>query len=250
VSSQSSASIGQASSKAPAQATVTGVDCQGQLFRDAAQVIFLKDKKCMYLSKIKPSPDNSLLIEMPNGRESWRSDAAIRAVTRSLRDRSYFRVTLELERASSVVIETPEADEESAPPAPVAAPIPAPKVSVFASPVASTTPSLSTPKPFAPLPSFPQNKDSVPAGPTPAAKAAVNDVVRSIVVSEMEQWKREIQALIAGQIETVIEERLQALEARIEQQLNQLPVITAEAVQAMIADTIHAAIAAHGPQRR
>src|SRR3989304_4635256 len=94
-----------------ARATVTGVDSGGQLFRDQASVVYLKGQKCIYHSKHKPSSDGSVMIEIQsaqNGKESWRANAKVVRVSPIGPRQDAFRVTLELDRAHSLVIDAPD----------------------------------------------------------------------------------------------------------------------------------------------
>ena len=255
MSSSSSASNPQSQPKstAPLRATVTGVDTDAQLFRDSVRVIFLKDKKCIYLSKVKPSSDSALLIEIPNRGETWRSDASIRDISADRSEPGTFRVTLDLERSHSAVVELAEPEPEPEPPAPVedaasnVTPFPNPPNFEPAAIATPPAPVFENPQEFAPLPSFPRRRNLAPSIPPPeadepskapappqAVKAAVKDAVRAIMASEFEQWKQDIQNSFAGQIDAAFQQPLQRLEAKIAQKQN--PAITQETVQSLAAE--------------
>ena len=246
----------QPQSTVPLRATVTGVDTDAQLFRDSVRVIFLKNTKCIYLSKIKPSSDSILLIEIPNRGETWRSDASIRDISADRTEPDTFRVTLELERAHSAVVDVPEPE----PPAEVeeaasnVTPFPSPpnlEAPILAPPPA---PAFESRQEFAPLPSFPRRRNLAPPIPPPeadepakasappqAVKAAVKDAVRAIMASEFEQWKRDIQNSFAGQIDAAFQQPLQRLEAKLEQKQN--PAITQETMQRLAAEAAETVVA-------
>jgi uncharacterized protein YneF (UPF0154 family) len=242
------------------RATVTGVDSGDQLFRDNARVVFLKGQKCIYQSKFKPSPGSSVMIELRNGPEPWRSNAKVRAVSNAGAEPGSYRVTLELDRAHSAVIE--EADDDIAPPAKAIA-----SESDGSPDAPSETPETAVPDfspPPAPVP--------IPApahAPTPASKAALADVVRSVMAAEAERWKRQLQSAIGGQVETALRQPLQALEANIERRMQKQPAMTEETVrkiaahaaenaqiewattsQKIVAEAVRSAMAAEGDQQR
>src|SRR5882724_4897215 len=162
-------------SKNGVRATVTGVDSAGQLFRDSALVISLKGKKCICESSYKPSSDGSVMVELRIGGEAWRSDAKVRAVSSAGSGPGSFRVTLELERAHSAVIEAEDGDavppatsaatESKRPPAVVAPADPAPGSDLKApGTTAETTAPDGSPAP-APPPAPASKKISAPASP-------------------------------------------------------------------------------------
>ncbi|HEV8423378.1 MAG TPA: hypothetical protein VGQ40_08530, partial [Chthoniobacterales bacterium] len=137
----------QLNSTVPLRATVTGVDTDAQLFRASVRVIFLKTTKCIYLSKIRPSSDSVLLIEIQDRGETWRSDASISNISEDRAESDTFRVTLELERAHSAIVDVPEPE----PPEPSAPVEEAPSnVTPFPNPVSQEAPILAPP----PAPAF------------------------------------------------------------------------------------------------
>jgi uncharacterized protein YneF (UPF0154 family) len=218
------------------------VDSNGKLFRDNARVTFLKAKKCVYQSTVKPSRDSSVLVELRIGPESWRSDAKVQAVSPAGPERDGFRVTLELERAHTAVIET--ADEDPPPPAKASA---------------SASASETRPSPAADAPPIPQEMPAPQVSPPPAALPAdvIADIVRSLMASEVEQWKREAQNtadrqtdlirslvaseiaqskretqdLVAHQVESAVRQPLTRLEAAIQQHLHKQPALTPDSVR-------------------
>jgi hypothetical protein len=235
----------------PLRATVTGVDTNAQLFRDSVRVISLNGTKCIYLSKTRPSSDSVLLIEIPNRGEPWRSEASIRDASADRTEKNTFRVTLELERAHSAVVDVPEPE----PPALVenaaskVTPFPNPANLESPAQTAPPAPAFESPQEFAPLPSFPRRRNLAPPIPPPetddpakapapaqAVKAAVKDAVRTIMTSELDPWKRDIQNSVAAQIDAAIQQPLQKLEARLEQKFNQTPPLTRETVQMLAAE--------------
>jgi hypothetical protein len=297
VSSRSPATLEQnagSTSKNAVLAIVTGIDSTGQLFRDSARIIFLKGQKCIYQSKVKPSPDNAVLIEMRDGAEPWRSDAKVRSVSPAGREQDGFRVTVELERAHSAVIEC--ADEEAPPhvkdaaaertlppnanEAPAATksqpkkPVPPAAEEIASHDVVRATVEAAPPPPPArknnAVPAFTTPvADDVKPPPTSAARAAVADVVRSILASEVEQWKRDLQSSVADQVQAALRQPLQAMEAKIEQQRSKRPSITEESVQKIaaqaaenaqiewattsqkiVAEAVRAAVASDGDRQR
>jgi hypothetical protein len=246
------------------RATVTGVDSTGQLFRDSACVVLLKGQKCVYQSKYKPSPDNALLIEIREGGESWRCDAKIKSVSSAGQGRDGFRVTVELDRASSLVVESedtrehapgkefpveakpaslsfpsatdaqtdladevPAADEEASAPnweESSQATPPPDPIPTRQKPAAGESPRPASPAPLKPA-----------AAPTPSAQAAVAELVRTLVTSAMEEWKGELQSAVAGQVEAAIRNPVKAIELKIEKELKNRPAISEESVRKIAA---------------
>jgi len=243
------------------RATVTGVDSGGQLFRDGASVVYLKGQKCIYHSKFKPSPDSSVMIELQpaqGAKEAWRSNAKVKRVSPIRPQQDAFRVTVELDRAHSVVIDASDMEEtlqdaegvgpEDGVPCPVVPPFTVPK------PVGDTNvasektkpnhePALSavpappaTHKDAGPIPSGGVSAES-PAKPaptptiTPAPRMMVADIVRSVTASEFGQLRRELQIAISDQVEAALREPLQTLESKIEQHSRTRPAITEETVR-------------------
>jgi hypothetical protein len=233
------------------RATVTGVDSHGQLFRDAAAVVFLKGKKCIYESPFRPSPDGELMVEIPNGKESWRSNAKLKSVSSVGGQPGTFRVTIELERAHSLVIEAPPEEKPETP----AAPTPAQNPPPAAAPQAATKPTASLGAPPAareadqsdaspaqpdPARSVTRQPTGVPAetavkpasttAPAPPPKTMIADIARSVMAAELAQLKRELQATIAAQVESALRKPLETLEAKGEQLSRKQPAITEESV--------------------
>jgi hypothetical protein len=249
--------------------TVTGVDNGGQLFRDQASVVHLKGQECTYDSRYKPSADGSLMIEFqpgPSSKEAWRANAKVKRVSPSGPQQDGFRVTVELDRAHSVVIDAPDTDM-TLPDAETAGPKdggPRPVV-----------PAAAPPEPVRPTNTVPITNEITPPlqSPTPVAVPAprmmVADIVRSVMASELDQLRRELRSAISSQAEAAVREPLQALEAKIEQQARMRPAISEETVrkiaaqvaenvqvewattklQKMIAEAVHQALASEYEQR-
>ncbi len=248
------------------RATVTGVDRDGQLFRDQASVVSLKGKDCIYHSRHRPSPDVSVMIELQSaqgGKETWRSNAKVKHVSPLGSQQDVFRVTVELDRAHSLVIEASDTEEtpkdaegaepEDGVPCPVVPPFTVPKpvrnmnaVSVAGentklnhepTPAAVPAPPA-TLKDGGPLPSAGASADS-PIKPSstptiaPAPRTMVADIVRSIMASEFGQLKRELQSAISNQVEGAVREPLQSLETKLERHSSARPVVTEETVRRM-----------------
>jgi len=249
------------------RATVTGVDSAGQLFRDGASVVYLKGQKCIYHSKFKPSPDGSLMIELQSaqsGKETWRSNAKVKSVSPIGPQQDAFRVTVELDRAHSMVVDASDLEEDSlqdsegvgsedgSPPPVVPTPAdPKPVRDTSTVPVTNeeTKPNHNSAPAAAPAPSATQ-KDAgpLPSGgssagnpikpspmTTPAPKTMVTDIVRSVMASEFGQLRRELQSAISNQVEAALQERLQTLEKKIEQQSRARPTLTEDTVRQMAA---------------
>jgi hypothetical protein len=183
------------------------VDTDGKLFRDNARVTFLKARKCVYLSAVKHSRDSSVMVELRIGPETWRSDAKVQSVSPAGPERNSFRVTVELDRAHTAVIEAAEDDLPAPPKAPVA---------------------------DAPVSEEPPIPDAAPAVPALSAEM-IADIVRPLLASEAAQWKREAQELFASQVEPALRKPLAALEAKIQQLLQKQPSLTQETVQKIAA---------------
>jgi hypothetical protein len=222
-------------------ATVTGVDSADQLFRDNASVVFLKGQKCTYLSRFKPASNASVMIEFRGGSEPWRANAKVRSASPAA-ELDTFRVTVELERAHTLVVEaedtpsrssgaasrgksagaTTDAETGGESDAPdsleeMTAPESAPAASSTLPPAHNGGRSSAT---IQPAPS-----------PTPAAKAAVTDVVRSIVATEVEQWKSKLQDEIADHVEAALRGPLESIDSKIEKRLGKQPAVTEDAVR-------------------
>ena len=273
-------------SKDGARATVTGVDSRGQLFRDTATIVFLKGRKCIYQSKVRPSPDSELMIEIQNGKETWRSNAKVRSVSSVGTQPGTFSVTVELDRAHSTVIETPNAEEAlSNAEEPTAAPkavrqasvVPAiqeaakpdPSAVLLAVPSPSAASNESAPRSSASAAADPASL-APPSMPTPVPKMMVADIVRSVMASDLGQLKRELQGAVANQLEAALREPFETLETKIEQRLRQEPAITEDSVrqiaaqaaenaqiewagaklQKMMAEAVRSALASNSEQRR
>jgi uncharacterized protein YneF (UPF0154 family) len=236
---------------------VTGLDSGGQLFRDSARVIFLKGQKCIYQSNVKPSPDSSVMVELRIGGENWRSDAKVRAVSSAGPEQDGFRVTLELDRASSAVVETAESSKGNLPSAP-------------AQPPADAGPAQETTAPdLSPAQASADSAAGDPRPPAPApSPAVIAAVVRSVMASEAEQRKRELQDVVAGQVEAALRRPLEKIEAGIGH-LQRQPALTEESVrkiaaraaeeaqiewgtasQKLVAETVRSAVAADSDQLR
>ena len=230
------------------RATVTGIDSRGQLFRDTASVVFLEGQKCVYESTIRPSPDGEVMVELPNGKEAWRSNAKVQSVSSVGSQPGTFRVAIELDRAHSLVIdtspeETPQVPPDSRPagtsPSPPAATESVSKPS--AAPVTyerkESAVRPAEPAPPTPAQSFGNNSTENPAkpasasAPTSAPKTMVADIVRSVMASELAQLRREMQSFVANQMDAALRKPLETLGARIEQHFRKQPVITEESVR-------------------
>ena len=207
--------------------TVTGIDGGGQLFRDSARVIFLKGQKLIYVSQFKPSSDSSVMVELRTGADNWRSDAKIRAVAPTgTKPDIFFRVTVELDRAHSAVIEAPEDDAAPSVKTPAGESVPS-TLQEFSAPDLEAIPEPAQPLPPArnqkTAPAFAGDAASDVFKPAPAAasfsKAALTDVVRSVVASELGQLRRELHDDIADQVESALRQSFAAIEAKIEQRL-------------------------------
>jgi len=270
-----------------ARATVTGVDSAGQLFRDSVLIASLKGQKCTYQASVKPSLDSSVMFEMRTGSETWRCNAKIRGVSAAKSGQQGFRVTVELDHAQSVVIEP--ADEEPAAPAKNAAAVAEPPLPFQPPAPAPVEPpeddepfeelevpfvgqgqeqerereqeqlreqerlqqleQAAKPPDFGSAPDFPA--DSKPASlelPTALvidvvqslmaseveqwkrqvqeALTAQADIVRSLMASEAEHWKRDVRKAVAGQVEAAIEMPLARIESRLEQRLRNQRILT------------------------
>src|SRR5262245_23735491 len=96
------------------RATVTGVDSGGRLFRDTVPIVFLKARKCTYQSKYKPSLQAEVMVEIQEAKETWRSDAKVQQVLPAPDEQNAYRVTIELDRAHTAVIEPPEPEKAPA----------------------------------------------------------------------------------------------------------------------------------------
>ena len=243
-----------------ARATVTGVDSAGQLFRDQASVVYLKGQKCIYHSKCKPSSDGSVMIEIQpaqNSKESWRSNAKVVRVSPIGPRQDAFRVTLELDRAHSLVIDAPDPgvtlqDAEQVGPQGASSqpvvPAPAAPESLPSTSAVSVTKERTHPdqQPVTVAPPATHKDASLPpssAAPmtTPAPRVMVADIVRSVTASEFAQLKRELQGAISNQVEAAMREPLQALETKLEQHSRTRPAITEETVRkiaAQVAETV------------
>jgi hypothetical protein len=188
------------------RATVTGVDSGGQLFRDNARILFLKGLKCIYHSKIKPASDNSVLIEIRID-EPWRSNAKVKAVSPAGSGQEGFRVTLELDRAHSAVIEVAEGDADPQPK--TAMPPNRPPSAADAVP-RDTKPGIDAPvePPEAPGPDF--RPVSVPAS---ESADVVADLVQSILALELEQLKFELKDVVTQHVDAASRESLAKIEA-------------------------------------
>lgn len=228
-----------------ARATVTGVDSAGQLFRDQASLVYLKGQKCIYHSKCKPSSDGSVMIEIQsaqNAKESWRSNAKVERVSPIGPRQDAFRVTLELDRAHSLVIDAPdpavtlqdaEQVEPQGDPSQPVVPAPAAPGSVRSTSAVSVTKESTNPDHQPVTVALPPP----PATPmtTPAPRVMVADIVRSVTASEFAQLKRELQGAISNQVEAAMREPLQALETKLEQHSRTRPAITEETVRTIAA---------------
>ena len=248
------------------RATVTGVNSGGQLFRDSASVVYLKDRKCIYQSKFNPSLDTSVMIELPpgqgGGKETWRSNAKVKGVSPVGPKQDTFRVTVELEQGHSVVIDSSESEEPLrdsdvadsqegfSNPAVVAPPASRADRDTGASPANDTKKSDRDSAPAAvpelpmtlhdgvPIPSggiSPGNPAKPSQASMPAPKVMVTDIVRSVMASEFGQFRRELQSSMANQVETALQQRLQTLETKLEQQGRARPALTEEAVRKLAA---------------
>jgi uncharacterized protein YneF (UPF0154 family) len=69
----------------------------------------------------------------------------------------------------------------------------------------------------------------------PAPKVMVTDIVRSVMAAEFGQFRRELQTSIANQVETTLQQRVQTLETKMEQQWRARPALTEEAVRKLAA---------------
>jgi hypothetical protein len=243
------------------RATVTGVDSRGQLFRDAASVVYLKGQKCIYRSQFNPSTDGTLMIELPpeqGGKEAWRSNAKIKHVSPLGPPQDGFRVTIELDRAHAMEIGASDSEEdgqnshgaesaESEDGSPSqAVPAPAASRSVRdpgAVPASGDAAKSDHGPALAPL-AAQTNGAALPSGggsasypaksspmATPAPKVMVTDIVRSVMASEFGQLKRDLQSALSNQLEATLQERLQSLETKMEQSSRARPVLSEETVR-------------------
>jgi hypothetical protein len=234
------------SSTSTLRVTVTGVDSGGQLFRDQTTVVYLKGQECIYDSKYKPSADGSVMVEFPPGpgsKDAWRANGKVKRVSPGGSQQTGFRVTVELDRAHSAVIDALAPDTGGELPGGVAADAqgggPRPVVTVPSAAPAqlahatSTIPATNEITPPAQIP--------VPVT-LPAPRTMVADIVRSVMGSELEQLKRELQGTIPSQVEAALREPVKALEAKIEQQARARPQISEDLVRkiaAQAAESVH-----------
>jgi hypothetical protein len=248
------------------QATVTGVSRAGQLFRDAATVIYLKERKCIYLSKFAPASDAALMIEIrsPQSKDAWRSNAKLKDVSPEQNQRDTFRVTVELETPNTLVIQPPEPAEEApqdraapafedpTPPLKVASPskstheIPiTPDVPQHNSPEPEEIPETAPPPPVLQKTNPPPATPPTPSGPAksaPVPKTMVTDIVRSVMASDFGQLKQELQSVISAQLETAVREPLRALERRADHQLRSRPALSEELVRMIATEAAERAV--------
>jgi hypothetical protein len=218
---------------------VTGVDSADQLFRDNAPVTFLKGQKCIYLSRFKPAPGGSVMIEIRAAGDAWRSNAKVRGVSPAGSKPDSFRVTVELDRAHTLVIEAAD-DPAPRPAAAEESQTPSADAAIDNEPDAPDT-TQETAAPASLLPSA-GKKGSATDGPikpasapTPAARAVVADVVRSVMAAEVEQWKAGLREEIADAVQAALRQPLQKIEAKIEQHLQKRSAVTEESVRKIAA---------------
>src|SRR4051812_14029609 len=260
------------------RAIVTGVDSTGQLFRDsAATIISLKNHSCGYLSKTKPALDSVVMVEITEGKETWRSNAKVKS-SAPAPEPNVLRIGIELERAHPLLIDNSEAEENSPPQRikevtssvrPASPPQPD---SNFRS-----TPDPATPKPAVSAPpqiDAPQPRPvrTAPASVAPVSPSAesITQVVRAVVTNEIAQWKREMQRTLSDQIALALREPLAALEKTVQQELRNTPSVSEDTVrqiaeqaatnaqtewvatklQEVIADALRSALLADSERRR
>jgi hypothetical protein len=250
-----------ASASNSVQATVTGVSRAGQLFRDNSTLVYLKDRKCIYLSKFAPASDAALMIEIRSaqGREAWRSNAKVKGVSPVPNQPDTFRITVDLDTPHSLVIEPPEPAQETPPdaaspafedPAPTPAKTPSspPKSTDEIAGAALTGESRRSdtdePPEVAPAPSaFRKSSPAAPAAGSgspvktaPVPKTMVTDIVRSVMASDFGQLKQDLQSAVSAQVEAAVREPLRALERKVEHQFRSRPALTEETVRIIAAE--------------
>jgi hypothetical protein len=260
------------------RAIVTGVDSTGQLFRDsAATIIALKNHSCGYLSKNRPALDSVVMVEISDGKETWRSNAKVKSSAPSP-ELNVLRIGIELERAHPLLIDNSEADETLQPEK-------SKEVTSSFKPASPLQPDSSvrpTSDPAVPKPavSAPSQIDAAQPGPvrtapanvTPVSPSAesITQVVRAVVTNEVAQWKREMQRTLSDQIALALREPLAALEKTVQQELRNTPSVSEDTVrqiaeqaatnaqiewvgtkmEAVIADALRAALLADSERRR
>jgi hypothetical protein len=223
---------GKGSSHTAVRATATGVDNNGQLFREQVSIVYLKMQKCVFRSKANPPTDGSLMIEIvgSSGKDSWRSDAKVKHVSPVEPNRDGFHVTIELDRAHSLEINALEAE------APAQAETPEgsetdglPSFVVQDSSAQGSVLDLSS---IPPAGEKAETKVTGRGGPAavPAPKMMIADIVRSVTASEFAQLRRELQSGLSSLVEGAVREPVQALEQKMEQRLRS-PTVTEETVR-------------------